>query len=268
MLNIPTTRILTALALLAPFLAALFFLPGRYWAILVLGVTVLASLEWSRICGFSRGLAFAYAMLTAFLGALLVIWPESVEARGWLAASGLFWVLVAPLWLAGRWQPKNPLVLATVGWIILAPTALALVVLREAGPLAVLAVLVLIWIADTAAYFSGRAYGRRKLAPAISPGKTWEGVIGAFAAVTLYGAAVSHFGALSLWIVPGFWALTVLSILGDLFESWMKRQAGLKDSGSLLPGHGGILDRIDSLTSTLPIAAWLLPFVMVFLTSS
>lgn len=258
-----TSRILTALALLAPFLAALFYLPGRYWAILVLGVTVLASLEWSRICGFSRRFALAYAVLTAALGALLAAWPESAEARGWLVAAGLFWVLVAPLWLAGRWRMKNPLVLAVVGWIILVPTALTLVVLRGLGPLAVLAVLVLVWIADTAAYFSGRAYGRHKLAPAISPGKTWEGVIGALAAVTVYGAAVNHFGALSLWIVPGFWALTVLSIVGDLFESFMKRQAGLKDSGSLLPGHGGILDRIDSLTSTLPVAALFLPFVSV-----
>jgi phosphatidate cytidylyltransferase len=116
-----------------------------------------------------------------------------------------------------------------------------------------------VWTADIAAYFAGHAFGRHKLAPLISPGKTWEGVIGALAAVALYWSVIT-------WFVPDFagqlpagllWAavLTAVSIQGDLFESWMKRLAGVKDSGSLLPGHGGLLDRIDALTSTLPLAA-------------
>ncbi len=121
--------------------------------------------------------------------------------------------------------------------------------------------LLVVWIADTAAYFAGRRFGRRKLAPQISPGKTWEGVAGAFAAVLIYGFAVSfalqpaanaHDRIVMLIFIL---ALTVLSIVGDLFESWIKRGAGAKDSGSLLPGHGGILDRIDSLTAALPFAA-------------
>jgi phosphatidate cytidylyltransferase len=119
--------------------------------------------------------------------------------------------------------------------------------------------LAVVWVADIAAYFSGRAFGRHKLAPTISPGKTWEGAIGASIGVMAFGTVV----AVSLNVPPpagwlGFIGLmvayTAVSIIGDLFESLLKRQAGLKDSGTLLPGHGGILDRIDSLTSTLPIA--------------
>ena len=116
-------------------------------------------------------------------------------------------------------------------------------------------------VADIAAYFAGRRFGRRKLAPQISPGKTWEGVIGAFVAVLIYGSVASfvlqpsaniHDRLVTLIFVA---ALTVLSMAGDLFESWIKRCAGAKDSGSLLPGHGGMLDRIDSLTAALPFAA-------------
>jgi phosphatidate cytidylyltransferase len=116
-----------------------------------------------------------------------------------------------------------------------------------------------VWTADVAAYFAGRAFGRHKLAPEISPGKTWEGVIGAALAVSVYWSLVaalvpefgSHFVSGLVWVL----LLTVASIQGDLFESWMKRLAGLKDSGRLLPGHGGLLDRVDALTSTLPFAA-------------
>lgn len=250
-------RTLTALALLAPFLAALFYLPGPYWGLLVLAITVAASLEWSRFCGYSRIAALVYGAATGALGAALLWWPvaSAAQALAWLLAAAVFWVLLAPLWLALRWQFKNPVVLGMVGWIVLIPTAVSLVLMRGASPLALLTVLALAWIADSAAYFAGRAWGRRKLAPAISPGKTWEGLIGALAGVTVYGFVISHFAPTGLWIVPGFWALTVLSTVGDLFESFMKRQAGRKDSGSLLPGHGGILDRIDSLTSILPVAA-------------
>jgi len=116
-----------------------------------------------------------------------------------------------------------------------------------------------VWMADTAGYFVGRRFGRRKLALDISPGKTWEGAWGAFAAAPLYWIAVSmllpelreHRLSALVWIA----LMTLLSIVGDLFESWMKRGVGVKDSGRLLPGHGGMLDRVDSLTATLPFAA-------------
>ena len=119
-------------------------------------------------------------------------------------------------------------------------------------------------MADVAAYFSGRAFGKHKLAPAISPGKTWEGAIGAAVGVVVYGIALRlAFGfaplSLPLWVLC-LLGVTAISIVGDLFESMLKRQAGIKDSSNVLPGHGGVLDRIDSLTSTLPVVAllWLL----------
>ncbi len=153
------------------------------------------------------------------------------------------------------------------GWLLIVPTWLALVRL-QAMPWVLLAVLGVVWIADSAAYFAGRTWGRRKLAPLISPGKTWEGVAGAAVAVAVYHALVWYFGLRSVTLEIGVAAallvacLLPLSILGDLFESWIKRQAGVKDSGTLLPGHGGVLDRIDALTSTLPLAALVVPWLM------
>ena len=123
----------------------------------------------------------------------------------------------------------------------------------------------LVWVADSAAYFTGRAFGRRKLAPSISPGKTWEGALGAVVAVALVGLLLNQWlarvGPMSLdasWVFPELMLIVALSIIGDLFESLLKRHAGVKDSGRTLPGHGGVLDRIDSLTSTLPFALLLL----------
>jgi phosphatidate cytidylyltransferase len=124
-----------------------------------------------------------------------------------------------------------------------------------------LALLGVVWIADSAAFFAGRRFGRTKLAPTISPGKTWEGVVGAFVAVLLYALILQQvvFPGVAGFQFPGLYILvlcmTALGILGDLFESWMKRQAGVKDSGTLLPGHGGVLDRIDALTAAVPLAA-------------
>jgi len=174
-------------------------------------------------------------------------------------ASVAFWVLIAAPWLARRWQVRSPLALAAAGWIVLVPAWLALARL-QAEPERLLALLGIIWIADTAAYLAGRAWGRHRLAPAVSPAKSWEGVAGACAAVAVYYVALSIFtpewrglsGALL------FAGVTVMSIVGDLYESWIKRQAGVKDSGALLPGHGGVLDRIDSLNSSMPFAALLL----------
>jgi phosphatidate cytidylyltransferase len=142
------------------------------------------------------------------------------------------------------------------------------VVLRDTSPWLLLALAALVWVADIAAYFAGKRFGRHKLAPAVSPGKTWEGVYGALAGVVVYGAllawvantyqtpltSVFDNGA-SVVVIFAMLGLTAVSVVGDLFESWMKRGAGLKDSSQLLPGHGGVLDRIDALTSSLPVAA-------------
>ncbi|MHB1591728.1 MAG: phosphatidate cytidylyltransferase, partial [Sulfuricella sp.] len=166
-------------------------------------------------------------------------------------------------WLRNQWRTRQWTIMALIGWVILIPTWLALVELRTFGPGLFLGLLAVVWIADSAAYFSGRKFGRHKLAPAISPGKTWEGVAGAFLAVTLYGLAWGMWDGSTVLFSSGLWRgvlllwlLTLFGILGDLFESWMKRVAGLKDSGRILPGHGGMLDRIDALTAAMPLAAF------------
>ena len=265
-------RIATILIVLPLFLAALLRLPAPYWALLTFLVTLLALWEWAGLAGLSSSGKIGYLGASVLLtSAYSALWASGaglgmLQAPGsrWLLGfASVFWLVIAPAWMAGQWQPRNPLLLAFVGWIVVLPAWLALVELRAVGALTLLAFLLLVWVADIAAYFTGKRFGRAKLAPAISPGKTWEGVAGAFAAVTLYACIVARWPGLAgkEWALHGFavialfWLLTGLSIVGDLFESWMKRSCGYKDSGSLLPGHGGILDRIDALTATLPVAA-------------
>jgi phosphatidate cytidylyltransferase len=151
-----------------------------------------------------------------------------------------------------------------IGIIVLLPATLIFVAARRIHPMAALAIVAPVWIADIAAYFSGRAFGRAKLAPSISPGKTWAGAVGATLGVTVYCFIVfiairripfSMSVAIPIILLLSI-GLSVFSVVGDLFESLLKRQAGIKDSSNLLPGHGGVLDRIDSLTASLPM--WLM----------
>lgn len=176
------------------------------------------------------------------------------------AVAAFFWIVLAPLWMWRGVQPHQTLWTGAAGFAVLVPAGLAMVWLE---PLAVLLVLVLVWIADSAAYFVGRAWGRRKLAPTVSPGKTWEGVAGGLVGAVLYAIIIALFTDRGAWLalVATAILLGMVSIVGDLFESAAKRQAGVKDSGSLLPGHGGILDRIDSATAALPLAALIWPIV-------
>lgn len=257
-----TIRILTALLLLAVFLPAVLWAPAWLWALLMAGVVGVAAFEWARMSHFPPLPARAYAVLLAFVALALPYltgagWPAF--QAGLIATAIGFWLLVAPLWLLGRWHAEKASVRAAVGVVLLVPTWAALLYLHARGPGVLLGVMAVVWIADTAAYFAGRGFGRHKLAPAISPGKTWEGVGGALAALALYAGALSLFAGMPL---PGLLlmvsGLLYVSVLGDLFESWIKRVSGLKDSGAILPGHGGVLDRIDALTSTLPIATGVL----------
>lgn len=270
------TRVLTALVLLAALLPALFLLPPLAWAGLAAGVAGVAAWEWGGLMGWGgRG---RVALGGAALGGcvlLIVLFPAAMGAGDpaafadaawrlgvWVyPVSFLLWVALMPPWLARRWRLPGTAGGLVVGAVLIVPTWLALVQLRQFGPWVLLGVMALVWVADIAAYFAGRAFGRRKLAPAISPGKTWAGAWGAVAGVLLYGWLAAHW--LPEAVRPGPWLLvplllllTVLSIVGDLFESLMKRQAGIKDSSNVLPGHGGVLDRIDSLTSTLPLVAF------------
>lgn len=271
------TRIITAVILFSAFFTALFFLPPVGWVIFTTAVAGLAAWEWGalmRLGGSARvalGLAVAGVCLalTVFAPAALGLeagFPDVAWSLGrWFyVPAAAFWVLCVPLWMRQRWLlPKSILGLA-VGLVLILPTWLALVQLKQAGGLSLIAIMATVWLADIAAYFSGRAFGRHKLAPSISPGKTWEGALGGGLAVVVYGFALAPklpvvlAGNLALLFIV-LVLLTVVSVIGDLFESLLKRQAGLKDSSSILPGHGGVLDRIDSLTSTLPLVTlvWL-----------
>jgi phosphatidate cytidylyltransferase len=264
------TRLPTAVALLAGFLAALFLLPQTLWIGLLALILFVAGSEWAGLMGWQGTLRLAYPLSTVLV-ALLIAWLTvfrggDTAALPVYATSLLFWLLVVPFWLHGRWRPFSPVLQAATGWLALIPAWVALVQVRAASPNLVLAMLAVVWVADSAAYFTGRAFGKRRLAPGISPGKTWEGVWGAWLAVTLYGLVVWRLAgpeacARLCWLIGALalWGMLGASILGDLFESLLKRQAGLKDSGRLLPGHGGILDRIDGLNAALPLAAliWL-----------
>ena len=169
-----------------------------------------------------------------------------------------------PLLLAGARASRQPVAMGITGALVLLPAWVAVSQL-QANPAALLALLGVVWLADSAAYFAGRVWGRTKLAPRISPGKTWEGVAGAVTAVAVYYVVLYFFSAAREWfgVVRGaalFAGVVALSIIGDLFESWAKRGAGVKDSGRLLPGHGGVLDRIDGLVAALPLAGLVLRY--------
>jgi phosphatidate cytidylyltransferase len=254
-------RITTGLILLAGFLVALYRLPQPAWTGLVILIIALAGWEWSGFNSSSSPIRILYSLLTV----VLALASLRVDALFVYVVSALFWAAVVPVWLKKQWKPGLMLFWIT-GWLVLPPAALALIELRALGPHVLLAVLTVVWLVDSTAYFTGRAFGKRKLAPTVSPGKTWEGVAGALAAVSIYGMTLSAFAlpdcgtACLVRLLPALWLLLALSILGDLFESLQKRQAGIKDSGDILPGHGGILDRIDAQLAALPAAALLLTF--------
>ena len=243
--------------LIAALLAALFLLPRLALQLLIACILLGAALEWARLCRLERPSAWAFAVTIALV--FLALQRGGLQ-RPAFAAAAFFWIVVAPLWMWRGVRPEQAGWVGAAGFAVLVPAGLAMAALE---PLQVLLVLALVWIADTAAYFVGRAWGRRKLAPAISPGKSWEGALGGLIGAALYAIIVALFterGA-SIALVATALLLGMASIVGDLFESAAKRQAGVKDSGTLLPGHGGILDRIDSATATLPLAAFLWPMM-------
>lgn len=252
------TRVITAAPIIGGFLAALYFAPTGAWIGLTGLVLMLAAWEWAGMAGLGRFHGFLYATLICAGSLSLAVLVPQLPAPYYPAMA--FWLL-APILLSKAIPVRPASVHLLLGAIVLIPTHLAMVGLRGESPDLVLVVVGIVVIADSAAYFAGRRFGKHKLAPSISPGKTWEGAVGAWLAVTIYGLAV-HFlspntcGMQCLpQVLAAFWALFGLSVLGDLFESALKRQAGIKDSGNLLPGHGGVMDRIDSLTAVLPAAA-------------
>jgi phosphatidate cytidylyltransferase len=268
------TRILTALALLPVVLACLFLGPPIVWGSFVLFALTLGAWEWSRFAQLDKTETGVF--IVTFLG-LGLAWLLLPLAQSWAKLIDLFslvfWLLIMPLWLRRKWTLKHKWLAALVGWMILLAALAGVTRLRAlsfadmpqyGGGLALLFVIAIAWVADVAAYFSGRAFGRHKLAPSISPGKTWEGVWGALLAVAgylwvLHALGAPLFRSVPLEVLlPVGGALTAISVIGDLFESLLKRQVGMKDSSGLLPGHGGVLDRIDSLLALAPVACALL----------
>ncbi len=258
------TRVLTALILASALLSALFLLPPLGMLLIFVGIVVLAAWEWAGLLKMSPAARLGYGALTG-LPCLFLLGADfpAFWMKGLCLIATFFWIFVVPLWFRGKWPLRNHAIAWLIGWVLLVPSWAAMVMLYQRSPWLLLAAMALVWVADIAAYFAGRAFGRHKLAPTISPGKTWEGAVGAVVGVLVYAALVGtssgHLALLSgsqlVFVVLGLILLTVVSIFGDLFESLVKRQAGVKDSSALLPGHGGVLDRIDSLTSTLPFVA-------------
>jgi phosphatidate cytidylyltransferase len=262
-------RLLTAAGLIAGLLAALLLLDRAAFTVLVGLVLALAAREWARLSGLGRWGAGSYSAGSMLLFAVVAwaLWPiDRLDGTpiAVFVATAVFWIALAPIWLACGVAARERRWLRPAGLVVLLPPALAMIAV---DPAELLLLLGLVWVADTAAYLTGRAIGRRKLAPTISPGKTWEGAVGALVCVQAYAIACAVLiprlaghvrGTAWLPYLAGAALLWAVSIVGDLFESAFKRQAMVKDSGALLPGHGGVLDRIDSATAVLPIGALLL----------
>ncbi len=272
-------RIITALALLAVLLPALFVQVA--WPFIALSVLMIgaAGWEWARLNGqLGPGALVAGVALGAAAAATAL-------AGGVGQAPGLVWNAATLVWVLGGawvlragvagWPRLDRSLRLLLGLALLWLAWLAIAQARVIGVNFLLSLLCLVWMADIAAYFAGRAFGRRKLAPAISPGKSWEGAVGGMVgvlalsvfwlwfdrtapvdSVSLYGLLLQRGGVVSL--VLGVMFLAAMSVVGDLFESLVKRAAGAKDSSQLLPGHGGVLDRIDALLPVCPLALGLL----------
>lgn len=267
-------RVVTALILLAVLLPALWApieLPFQLFVLLAIG---LAAWEWSRLNGL-QGSAAVWFGVELFVVLAFLVWAAPVLPT-------VFWMLILGFWVLGgawlmrgaapAWARRDRGLRLVIGLLVLLPAGLAFLAWKQAGLNALLSVLCLVWMADIAAYFGGRAFGRRKLAPAISPGKSWEGVWSGLLGVLLLAWVWSTWVDAQAWVdgpsvysrlIEGLgWPLaaaallllTALSVVGDLVESLIKRAAGAKDSSQLLPGHGGVLDRIDALLPVLPAA--------------
>lgn len=270
-------RVITALVLLAFLLPALFYPAATPFASLALVLIAAAGWEWARLNGLAGGPALAWGVVLG--GAMAIVWwgaqPQAWLPQVWSVASIAWFALGAVLlrrgvacW--GGWPRWARLI---GGALLLAVAWLALVEARQIGLVYLLSIMTLVWMADIAAYFGGKAFGRRKLAPSISPGKSWEGAISGFIGVCALAAfwlwfdglrpddSLSIFGVLQArgwhWLAAGLVLLTAMSVVGDLVESLVKRSAGVKDSSGLLPGHGGVLDRVDALLPVLPVALML-----------
>lgn len=263
-------RVVTALALLPLILGAMFLLPNDWFALVIAVPVLIAGREWARmapVCNYTFPALLALGMAGLFATERLQ--PGSAQPLLWISAA--FWLLALVLvvrYPQGNGWYRNRLFMYAAGLILLLPAWYSVVHLQAATyrvqdtdlhGLQLLAGFIIVWGADTGAYFAGRAFGRRKLAVHVSPGKSVEGAVGGLALTLLLAYLLARVlgwdAPATVQVLALVLVATLASILGDLFESMVKREAGVKDSGTLLPGHGGMLDRIDSVTAALPVFA-------------
>ncbi|KUJ84979.1 phosphatidate cytidylyltransferase [Microbulbifer flavimaris] len=263
-------RIITALVLVALFLGALFFLPIQWFTVATVVVILLGGWEWANLSNLNRALRFVFlaALGAALIGVAQYVFamdfanPDTSRAQEVLAVACGWWAL-AFLWVqsypASAMLWGNRWVRGLIGLVVLVPAWLSMVILRgqDHGAWLVLFVVAVVVAADVGAYFVGRRYGKHKLAREVSPGKSWEGFFGGLGACLILAIGVSFALSLplknSLLFSFGILVTAVASVIGDLVESMLKRHRGIKDSSHMLPGHGGILDRLDSLSAALPV---------------
>jgi phosphatidate cytidylyltransferase len=257
------TRVLTGCILGALLLLGLFLLPP-FWAVLAFGlVFTIGAWEWAGFGGLRSPLARAfYTLGMALILALSWRWTDDSAHLIILLSAACAWWVIAFFWLALAPAWNRPALTLVCGLAVLAPAFVALARLQISaagfarGPVIVLWLVLMVCAADIGAYTAGRSFGQRKLAPRVSPGKTWEGALGGLAMVALVAVGGAfYFGLMPLSVLAFGCAVGIFSVIGDLTESMFKRAAALKDSGTLLPGHGGLLDRIDSVTAAAPLYA-------------
>ncbi|MBA4265409.1 MAG: phosphatidate cytidylyltransferase [Comamonadaceae bacterium] len=270
-------RIITALLLLAVLLPALFYSDTHPFTALSLLLVMTGGWEWARLHGCRSGVSLSLGLLMGLVMALF--WFLGGLDRSWRMG----WIVVGMMWVAlaigmlyrgvAGWAAWPVSLRLWIGLVLICCAWLALVQARQRGLEFLLSVLLLVWMADVAAYFGGKAFGRRKLAPSISPAKSWEGAISGLFGVCLLAACwlwadagglgnqASLYARLWQWGpllgVVSLLFLVTMSVIGDLLESLVKRSAGVKDSSQLLPGHGGVLDRVDALLPVLPLSMML-----------
>ena len=249
------TRIITAVISLVVLMAVLFVVPAVVTELFIAVVILIGAWEWSGFLNInSNGGRYLY---TAIIAALMAVTVSVLAAHtDQILLAACVWWFVAFIWTF-LFPTPIPLAIRWVcGALVLVPLYVALLALYEVSPQFLLFSLIIVWAADMGAYFAGKLFGRVKLAPSISPGKTWEGVFGGLALVVVLSLAWAHYADLQMAVVVPFClAVAALSVVGDLTVSMFKRTAGVKDSGTLFPGHGGVLDRVDSVAAAAPLFA-------------